>query len=68
MCEANVYVKKGNREELLMEQVDIIEPVEGGLRLIDIFGKQKLIDAIIKDMSLLNHRIVLEELSKISDA
>ncbi len=61
MCEANAYMKNGDREELLMEQVDIIEPAADGLRLVDIFGRQKLIRARIKDMNLLNHRIVLEE-------
>lgn len=61
MCEANAFLKKGDQEELLMEQVDIIEPVEDGLRLVDIFGRQKLIRARIKDLNLLNHRVVLEE-------
>ena len=61
MCEANAFVKSGEQEELFMEQVDIIEPFQDGLRLVDIFGKQKLIRARIKDMNLLNHRIILEE-------
>ncbi len=64
MCEANAYVKNAEHEELFMEQVDIIEPFEEGLRLVDIFGKQKLINAKIKDMNLLNHRIVLEDLNE----
>jgi len=61
MCEANVYLRKGEQEEILMEQVDIIEPFEDVLRLVDIFGRQKMIKARIKDMNLLNHRIILEE-------
>lgn len=60
MCEANAYLKSGEAEELFMEQVDIIEPFEDGLRLVDIFGRQKLVQAVIKDMNLLNHRILLE--------
>lgn len=67
MCEANVDLKKDEQEELLMEQVDIIEPFERGLRLVDIVGKQKMINARIKDMNLINHRIVLEELKKTQD-
>ncbi|GAB6170732.1 CooT family nickel-binding protein [Paradesulfitobacterium aromaticivorans] len=62
MCEANAYIRSGgDQEELFLEQVDIIEPFEEGLRLVDIFGKQKFIKARIKDMNLLNHRIVLEK-------
>ncbi len=63
MCEANAYINKGDNQELFMEQVDIIEPTELGLRLVDIFGKQKLVKARIKDMNLLNHRIILEEIT-----
>jgi predicted RNA-binding protein len=62
MCEANAFIKKGDSEELFMEQVDIIEPFEHGLRLVDIFGKQKMVKARIKDMNLLDHKIVLEEI------
>lgn len=62
MCEANVYLKEGEDEVLFMEAVDIIEPFEDGLKLVDIFGKQKFLQARIKDMTLLNHRILLEQL------
>lgn len=60
MCEANAYLKTGEEEVLFMEAIDIIEPYEGGLKLVDIFGRQKFIKARIKDMALLSHRIVLE--------
>lgn len=60
MCESNAYLKDGANEVLFMESVDIIEPYENGLRLMDIFGKQLFIQAKIKDMTLLNHRIILE--------
>lgn len=60
MCEANAFLKEGEKEVLFMESVDIIEPHEEGLKLVDIYGRQKFINAAIKDMSLLNHRIILE--------
>ncbi|AFQ42530.1 MULTISPECIES: CooT family nickel-binding protein [Desulfosporosinus] len=62
MCEANAYLKEGETEVMFMESVDVIEPYENGLKLIDIFGMQKFIQAKIKDMTLLNHRIVLEKI------
>ncbi|WP_434510480.1 CooT family nickel-binding protein [Desulfitobacterium sp. AusDCA] len=61
MCEANAYLQSNDQEVLLMESVDIIEPYEEGLKLVDIFGRQKFVKARIKDMTLLDHRIVLEE-------
>lgn len=62
MCEANAYLKNGENEILFMESVDIIEPYEDGLKLVDIFGKQKFVKARIMDMTLLNHRIILEQM------
>jgi predicted RNA-binding protein len=58
MCEANAYLIREGEEELLMESVDVIEP-EGNdaLRLIDIYGDQKIIKARIKGMNLVNHKI-----------
>jgi len=62
MCEANAYLLKDGREELIMESVDIIEP-EGpdGFRLVGIFGDQKIIQGRIKEMNLVKHRILFEE-------
>lgn len=64
MCEANAYLKQGENEILLMEAIDIIEPYEDGLKLVDIFGRQKFVKARIKDMTLLSHRILLESTSE----
>ncbi|NMD71089.1 CooT family nickel-binding protein [Bacillus sp. DNRA2] len=62
MCEANVYVidKDGN-EKLLLESVDKVVPTEDGLLIENIFSQRKHIKATIKEMALVEHRIVLEE-------
>ena len=61
MCEANVYLLKQGKEELILEAVDIVEPhEEGKIRLANIFGEQKVLDAKLKTMSLVNHKIILE--------
>lgn len=62
MCEANVYLidKEGN-EKLLLESVDKILPVDNMLKLENIFNQRKTIKAKIKEMALVDHRIVLEE-------
>ncbi|GAB6155828.1 CooT family nickel-binding protein [Desulfosporosinus burensis] len=62
MCESNAFLKDGENEVMLMKSVDTIEPFEDGLKLVDIFGKQMFIKARIKDMTLLNHRIILEKI------
>ena len=59
MCEANAYIDKDGREELILESVDLVEPQEGGgYLLVDIFGRQKTVKAQLKRMNLVNHRIV----------
>ena len=61
MCEANAYLLKEGKEELILEAVDIVEPYEEGkIRLANIFGEQKVLDAKLKSMSLVNHKIILE--------
>ncbi|HBT48205.1 MAG TPA: RNA-binding protein [Peptococcaceae bacterium] len=61
MCEANAYLLKGDKEELVLEGVDRVVPQEDGILLEDIFGKRKLVRARIKEMALVEHRIILEE-------
>ncbi len=61
MCEANAYVYKDGKEELYLENVDIMRPEEGKLYLKNLFGEQKVFDGDIKEISLLKHRIVLEK-------
>lgn len=63
MCEATAYLSKGEgAEELLLADVDIIEPIEDGrIRLVSIYGEQKLFKGHIKSMSLVNHRVVLAQ-------
>ena len=61
MCEANAYLVRNGKEELILEAVDIVEPAEGGkIRMANIFGEQKVIAAQLKSMSLVNHKIILE--------
>ena len=61
MCEANAYLIKDGEEKLIMENVDTLRPGKNGIYLQDIFGGQRTIKAIIKEMNLVDHRILLEE-------
>ena len=62
MCEANAYLVKDGKEELLMQAVDVVEPEEDGVfRLVGIFGDQKIVRGRIKRMNLVNHKILFEE-------
>jgi predicted RNA-binding protein len=59
MCEANAYLVENGEERLIMESVDKVEPEQNGLRLVNIFGEQKFIQAQIVALSLIDHKILL---------
>ena len=61
MCEANAYIIKEGREELVLEDISIIRPEKDELYLQNIFGEQKRVKAQIKEMNLIDHRIILVE-------
>ncbi|UCE79408.1 MAG: CooT family nickel-binding protein [Nitrospiraceae bacterium] len=61
MCEANAYIIKDGREELYLENVDIMKPEEGKIFLKNLFGEQKVFEGELQEVSLLQHKIVLKE-------
>jgi len=61
MCDVNVYVLKDGQEELYLENVDTIKHEQGKVSLKNLFGEQKEIEADIREIALLKHRIVLEK-------
>lgn len=61
MCEANAYIFQGDKEELILESVDLVKPQDdGGFLLVDIFGSQKTIKGKLKEMNLVDHKIIFE--------
>ncbi len=63
MCEANAYLMNGEEPSLIMEAVDVVEPEKDGLRLVNIFGEQKFLNATIQSLSLVDHKIYLKACS-----
>jgi len=62
MCEANAYMLRHDQEELILNSVDLVKPQdEGGFLLVDIFGTQKVIKGKLKQMNLVDHKIIFEE-------
>ncbi|HSO72499.1 MAG TPA: CooT family nickel-binding protein [Thermodesulfobacteriota bacterium] len=60
MCEASAFIMRDGQEELVLESVDILEQENGNIRLVNIFGEQKVLPAKIKKLSLVDHKIILE--------
>ncbi|KYO66457.1 MULTISPECIES: CooT family nickel-binding protein [Thermovenabulum] len=61
MCESRVVLIEDGKEKEIMENVIYIEPQEGKVFMYDLLGQQKLVDAVIKEIKLLDHKIILEK-------
>ncbi|MBN2654713.1 MAG: CooT family nickel-binding protein [Nitrospirae bacterium] len=61
MCEANTYIYKNGEEELYLEGVDILIPEGDTIYMKNLFGEQKTFKGKIKELSLIRHKILLEE-------
>jgi predicted RNA-binding protein len=61
MCEANAYILQDDKEELVLESVDLVRPQDDdGFLLVDIFGTQKIVRGRLKQMNLVDHKIIFE--------
>jgi predicted RNA-binding protein len=60
MCESNVYFIKNGQEELVLESVSTVKPQGNKLLLTSILGEEKSVSARIKEINLMDHKIVLE--------
>lgn len=64
MCEANAYLVNNGKEELLLERVDKVIPKDGEIYLENIFGQRKIIAARIKELHLVDHKIIMEKIDR----
>ena len=62
MCEANVFLlDREGVETLLLDAVDKVIPLEQDkIYLENIYGERKMVQAHIKEMHLVEHKIILE--------
>ncbi len=62
MCEAHAFILKDGKEEQLLENVDELEVEGDKVRMINIFGEQKVVKARIKSYHNQEGKIILEAL------
>ncbi|QJA09497.1 CooT family nickel-binding protein [Romboutsia sp. CE17] len=61
MCESAAFILKNNELEKVMDNVVNVDPYEGKVYLTDLLGEQKIIDGVIKEIRLMDHKIILSE-------
>lgn len=62
MCQSNAYLAIDSKEELIMEDVILIKPEGEKILLFSLFGEKKRINAKIKTIDLLDHKLIFESL------
>jgi len=58
MCEQRVYLMNEGEEKLIMEAVDRMQVVAGGVRVMNLFGEEKTVDG--KFHSWANNKMILQ--------
>ena len=61
MCEANVYLKQGDKEEKILGEVEILRPEGDNLFLANIYGEQKRVKARLVSIDFTEHKVLLEQ-------
>lgn len=61
MCQSSAFLVKNGQEQLVMEDVSLVKPQGDELLLVGILGETKTVKAKIKELQLMEHRILLEE-------
>jgi len=65
LCEANVYlIDENGTEVLILDSVDKVIPNKDEIILENIYNERKTVRAKIREMKLVDHRIILEKLDK----
>lgn len=59
MCEAKVYLRKDDQEQMIMENVVRMQPDGDRYLLVNLLGEQKLVDGAIERIDFLQHAIYL---------
>ncbi len=60
MCDLKAYVRKNNREELLLESVNHVLVEHGEVTFRNLFGEEKKIRGEVREVSLVKNRIIVE--------
>jgi predicted RNA-binding protein len=63
MCQSNAYFAQDGEEELILEDVISVKPEGDRIQLVSLFGEQKTINAKIKFIDLIHHKIIFEKQS-----
>ena len=59
MCDLNAYLMKDGKEELFLENVDVVRPEGNSVYLKSLFGEERHFEGIIKEILAIKRKIIL---------
>ena len=62
MCEAHAFILNDGKEEKLLENVDELEVEGDNVRMVNIFGEQKIVKARVRSYHNQESKILLESI------
>jgi predicted RNA-binding protein len=60
MCQTVAYVIEEGKEVPVLEDVISASPEGGNIRMVNLFGEEKIVPGRIKRIDLLTHRILIQ--------
>lgn len=60
MCDLKAYVRNKDREELILESVNLIRSEGGEVVLRNLFGEERRVSGEVREVSLTKNRVVVE--------
>jgi predicted RNA-binding protein len=60
VCDLKAYVRNNDREELVLESVNLIRSEGGEVVLRNLFGEEKRVQGEVREVSLTKNRVILE--------
>jgi predicted RNA-binding protein len=60
MCQTTAYVEEEGKEIPVLQDVVSVLPGHGTIRMINLFGEEKVISGRIKRIDLLAHRVIIQ--------
>jgi predicted RNA-binding protein len=61
VCDLKAYVRKNDKEELLLESVNLVRAEGEEVVLRNLFGEEKRVRGVLKEVSLVRNRLLVEQ-------
>jgi predicted RNA-binding protein len=61
MCDLKAYVKHNDKEDMVLDAVNLIRTEGGEVILRNLFGEEKRVRGEVREVSLVKNRVVIEK-------